>query len=195
VVDLLLLRHGESEWNVLGRWQGHADSELSAFGRLQAEHAAEHHAPLDRIVSSDLRRAAETADIIAARWGIDGVGRDGRLRERAAGPWEGCTRAEIEEAWPGWLEAGKHPPGWEEDDVVLARVDQALVELVTAGGGSILVVSHGGVLRALERRADVDQGRIPNLGGRWWRWTGAGFEPGDTVVLVDADEITRPEET
>jgi broad specificity phosphatase PhoE len=193
VTDLLLLRHGESEWNAVGRWQGHADPVLTAFGRLQAVHAAQHLEPLDRVVSSDLRRAAETADLIAAAWGLGPVPRDVRLRERAAGPWEGHTRAEIEAEWPGYLDAGKHPPGWEDDPVVLERVDAAVADLV-AGGGTVLIVSHGGVLRALERRAGTDTGRIANLGGRWWHAIDGRLEPGDAVVLVDEAEITRPAE-
>jgi broad specificity phosphatase PhoE len=62
-------------------------------------------------------------------------------------------------------------------------------------GERLLVVTHGGVLRAMERRHGIEGERIPNLGGRFWHATVAGFAPGEPVVLVEADEITRPVET
>jgi probable phosphoglycerate mutase len=211
VTDLLLVRHGESEWNAVGRWQGHADPPLSELGRRQAVHAAAHLEPLDLLVSSDLRRAAETADLIAEAWGIDGdVAREPRIRERAAGEWEGLTRVEIEAGWPGYLDSRRHPPGFEEDDSVLTRVLAALHDIAAmagaAGASRVLVVSHGGVLRALDRMHAIDTGRIANLGGRWWHVDGVrpgapppgvdgALVPGGEVVLVDADEVTRPAET
>jgi broad specificity phosphatase PhoE len=224
VTDLLLLRHGESEWNALGRWQGQADPPLSDLGRRQARQAAALLPCPGRVVSSDLQRAAATADIIASRHGLEVAGRPTALRERHAGPWQGRTHDEIESGWPGMLASGSRPAGFEGDDDILARVVPALEALadasgpdtsgcVTAGSGVpdpdvadavasgsgnssvIVVVTHGGVLRALERAHGIDGPRIPNLGGRWWRRTNAGLDPGAAVLLVGGESITRPEET
>jgi probable phosphoglycerate mutase len=195
VTDLLLVRHGQSEWNALGRWQGHADPPLTDLGRRQARHAAQRLAPLERIVSSDLRRAAETADIIGDEWSVDAPARVAALRERDAGPWQGLTHDEIAARWPGYLESGRRPDGFEDDGSLLARVVPARAALDGAVGGGTLVVTHGGVLRALERQHDLASERVPNLGGRWYHVEGDGLRPGEAIVLVGADELTRPEET
>ncbi|MGH2760212.1 MAG: histidine phosphatase family protein, partial [Actinomycetota bacterium] len=98
---LLLIRHAESQWNAQGRWQGLADPELSERGRAQALAAASRLAgTVERIVASDLRRAAETADIIGDTLGLGPVERRAELREIDVGRWSGLTRAEIEERWP-----------------------------------------------------------------------------------------------
>jgi len=195
---LLLVRHGESEWNASGRWQGHADSPLSDLGRLQARHAGVHvreHRSVDAIVGSDLVRAAETARIIGREVGL-AVRLEAGLRERSAGEWEGLTRDEIEVAWPGYLAAERRPAGFESDAHLLERVVPAVARIASAHAGqTVLVVSHAGVLRALERHHGVPSERVPNLGGRLWR-VGAGvLEAGERLVLVDPDEITRPVET
>jgi probable phosphoglycerate mutase len=194
VTDLLLVRHGQSEWNALGRWQGHADPPLTELGRQQARHAAERLTPLARIVSSDLRRAAETADIIGAHWSAGVPVRAAALRERDAGPWQGLTHDEIEEGWPGYLGSGQRPDGFEGDASLLARVIPALVALDGSADGPTLVVTHGGVLRALERHHEIVSERVPNLGGRWYRVADGALRPGEPVVLVGVDEVTRPEE-
>jgi glucosyl-3-phosphoglycerate phosphatase len=82
---LLVIRHGRSEWNAIGRWQGHADPPLSELGRRQAILAAASIGAVDAIVSSDLLRAAETAAIIAQKLGVGPVVVDERLGERDAG--------------------------------------------------------------------------------------------------------------
>lgn len=199
MTDLLLLRHGESEWNALGRWQGQADPPLSDLGRRQARQAAAVLPCPGRVVSSDLQRAAGTADIIASHHGLEVAGRPTALRERHAGPWQGRTHDEIEAGWPGMLASGSRPAGFEGDDDILSRVVPALEALAEPSGPDasavIVVVTHGGVLRALERAHGIDGPRIPNLGGRWWRRTSAGLVAGDAVLLVAGDNITRPEET
>jgi broad specificity phosphatase PhoE len=195
VTDLLLVRHGQSEWNALGRWQGHADPPLTELGRQQARHAADRLAPLARIVTSDLRRAAETADIIGERWSAEAPTRVTALRERDAGPWQGLTHDEIAASWPGFLESGQRPDGFEDDASLLARVLPALAALDGSAAIPTLVVTHGGVLRTLERHHDLVGDRVPNLGGRWYHVEGATIRPGEAVVLVGADELTRPEET
>src|SRR3546814_3323938 len=105
---VLLVRHGQSEWNATGRWQGQADPPLTDLGRAQAHHAARSLGVVDAIVASDLQRAADTALIISGELGVGPVVLDEGLRERDAGEWSGLTRAEIERDWPGYL--GAAPP-------------------------------------------------------------------------------------
>ena len=120
---------------------------------------------------------------------------DERLRERHAGGWEGRTRVEIDEGWPGYLESGRRPAGYEPDDSVLARVLDALSAIATAQPGDVLVVTHGGVVRTVERHLGGDaDGLIPNLGGRWLHYDGARIVLGDRVVLLDPDQVTRPQQ-
>ena len=76
------------------------------------------------------------------------------MRERNAGQWTGLTRAEIDKGWPGWLEEARQPEGFEDVDAVLERVVDALQAIHEASaGGSLLVVTHGGVIRALAQIA------------------------------------------
>ena len=192
---LLLVRHGESEWNALGKWQGWADPPLSSLGRVQAKVAAGAVGSVDAVVASDLQRASQTAEIVAAELGIGPVVVDAALRERAAGPWEGRTRHEIEEGWPGWLASGERPEGYETDEHVLDRVLPALATL-EAAGESALVVTHGGVIGAVERHLGLPHNRTPNLGGRIIDVTGGRLVPGDTILLVDEHDVrvTAPPE-
>src|SRR3954462_12224242 len=153
---LLLVRHGESTWNAARRWQGWADPPLSPLGREQAIEAA---ARLDgvgtgRVVSSDLRRAIETAELLAPGATVEVAP---GLRERNVGDWSGLTRDEIEARWPGMIDAWQHGritriPGGEENAEFTARVVAALVDVaadVDARGDDrpVLVVAHGGVIR------------------------------------------------
>ena len=93
---LLLVRHGESEWNALGKWQGQANPPLTDQGRRQAQQAAGVLGAFDAIVASTLQRAAETAAIISEVMGVGPVLVEEDLQERSAGPWQGLTRVEIE---------------------------------------------------------------------------------------------------
>src|SRR5436309_8138951 len=97
---VLLVRHGQSEWNAVGRWQGQADPPLTDLGRQQARAAAHSLGSLDAVFASDLQRATETAVIVAAQLGIGPVVLDPDLRERDAGEWSGLTRDEIHERYP-----------------------------------------------------------------------------------------------
>src|SRR5438876_6792690 len=101
VTTLILARHGETDWNRDGRCQGHADPPLNERGREQALELAELLAdePIEAVYSSDLRRAHETARIVADRKGLDVIV-DPQLRERDVGHWSGLTAAEIEERFP-----------------------------------------------------------------------------------------------
>ena len=192
---LLLVRHGESEWNASGRWQGWADPELTELGMRQAKVAATAVGAVDAIVASDLRRAATTAEIIAAEIGIGPVIVDSALRERDAGEWEGRTRTEIEAEWPGFLESGERPAGYEDDESVLARVLPALLTL-EAAGEAVLVVTHGGVIGAIDRELGQTHNRTPNLGGRVVEVVEGRLKGGETILLVDPHDVrvTAPPE-
>ncbi len=206
----LLVRHGQSEWNALGRWQGQADPPLSELGRLQAKHAARAVGAVDAIVSSDLRRGSETAAIISAEVGVGPVVTDEGLRERDAGEWSGLTRVEIERDWPGYLDnptdrgfgrpselsSPRRPPGWESDESLQARAIPALARIhELAPGGEVLVVTHGGLVYAMEGMLGADFERLPNLAGRWFELDGDGpGRLGARVVLIDHSEITIPDQ-
>jgi probable phosphoglycerate mutase len=213
VTTLLLLRHAQSTWNASGRIQGWADPPLTETGRAAARALAGRlaHAvglpptvdghpepsgptggsPQWRLVASDLRRARETAAILAADIGGGNRSRplvriEPRLRERGAGALEGRTRPEAEASWPGAVGAllGCHDPvpDGEPAAVFTARVTDALVSLaaeVDGNGRALLVVTHGGVLRALERASGGEPERTENLGGRWFEADAAGgLRPG-----------------
>jgi broad specificity phosphatase PhoE len=192
VTRILLVRHGQSVWNAEGRWQGQADPPLSETGEQQAVAAARSLGMLDAIYASDLVRAHHTAELVAAQLGAD-VAVEPRLRERHAGDWQGHTRAEIDDGWPGYLESGRRPDGYEPDESVLDRALAALSAIAEAHDGDVLVITHGGVVRTVERHLGGDaDGLIPNLGGRWLDHDGAILRLGDRVVLLDETEITRP---
>lgn len=170
MTDLLLVRHGQSEWNALGRWQGQADPPLTELGRAQARHAAVHLPDFDLLASSTLVRAATTADEIADVVGVSDIVRDADLVERDAGGFSGLTRAEIDERYPGYLDAGRWPEGWEHDEVMVVRLAAAIERLRGTGAQTIVAVSHGGVIYALEAALGAEFERVANLGGRWFHF-------------------------
>jgi broad specificity phosphatase PhoE len=165
MVTLLLTRHGETEWNATHRWQGFTGPPLNHLGRKQAEEVAEtlSGVKIDAIYSSDTIRAVETAEIIAARHGLE-VRQDPRLREVNFGEWEGLTRQEINERYAGafseW-DACKlaAPTGGETDLEMAERVLEALYEIERKHQGQrVLVVTSGGPMRAVQANAQgVDQ--------------------------------------
>jgi broad specificity phosphatase PhoE len=150
VTTILLARHGETDWNREGRFQGWSDPPLNDVGREQARVLAAQLAddPFDAVYSSDLRRAYETALIVAEPHGVPVIA-DRGLREVNVGSWSGLTRDEIAARFPG----AEHHDG-ESRAEHLARV-LATVERIACGhtGERILIVSHGGSLRALRRHA------------------------------------------
>ncbi len=190
---MLLVRHGQSEWNASGRWQGQADPALSDLGRRQAHSAASRLGTVDVIVSSPLIRASETAQIISAALGVGPVVVDVDLMERDSGPWSGLTRVEIEAEWPGWLADQRRPPGFELDEPLVERSLLALARIeADYRGADVLVVSHGGVIRSLERHHGEDGPPVPNLGGRWLTHHGHALTLGERIVLVGDDDVTVP---
>ncbi|HEY6530899.1 MAG TPA: histidine phosphatase family protein [Acidimicrobiales bacterium] len=190
---MLLVRHGQSEWNAVGRWQGRADPALTELGRLQALHAAGRVGAVDVIVASPLIRALETARLISNHLGVGPVVLEADLVERDAGEWEGLTRGQIEQRWPGYLAEEKRPTGYEGHDDLIRRVRAALDRVhLTYDGAEVLVVSHGGVIGAVERDAGLPWERLPNLAGLRVTHHGDGLVVGPRVVLVDPDELTIP---
>ena len=194
---LLLVRHGESTWNARGRWQGWADPPLTDLGRAQAEAAAPAAAPVDAVVSSDLQRALVTAELMAAVLDVGAVHVEADLRERDVGDFTGLTRAEIEERWPGVLSQGnasiaRDPRFGETVEALATRVNGALARLAaTFAGRRVLVVTHGGVVRNLERSFGVEPDPLPNLGGVEVAVdpdTGA-IEGGERVLLLSPEDV------
>jgi broad specificity phosphatase PhoE len=154
---VLLLRHGESEWNAQGRWQGHGDPVLTPLGREQASRAATQlaSARIERIVSSDLARAHQTAQIVAVRLGL-ALECDALWRERDIGSWTGLTRDEISSRWPDEYahfrahEEHVRPGGGESDAMLRARAQRALAALrARYARARVLVVTHRGIARML----------------------------------------------
>lgn len=146
--EVLLLRHGETEWSASGRHTGRTDVALSDRGRRQAR--ALGAAITDRrfrlVLTSPLRRATETCRLA----GLAGV-EDGDLREWDYGAYEGRTTPEIRREVPAWTVWRGPVPGGERLDEVAARADRA-VERILAADGDVAVVSHGHFLRVLAAR-------------------------------------------
>jgi probable phosphoglycerate mutase len=197
----LLVRHGQSEWNASGRWQGWAESDLSDLGRQQAFEAAATVGSVDAIVASDLQRALQTALIISESIGVGPVMTEPDLRERDVGEWTGLNRAEIDERWPGGIEAWRRgeldrPPGGEHNDVIMERIERALRRIgADLEGGEVLAVSHGGVMRLLERRYGAENPPVfSNLGGLVVDVHGDRIDVGERVLLLDpsTDHVTAP---
>ena len=159
---ILLVRHGETDWNRDRRVQGHTDVPLNETGRQQAQALALELADetLAAVYSSDLARALETATIVAGRRALPVTTLTG-LREKHFGTWEGLTDAEVLIRFPD-----AHATGWgdgETTDEMTDRVLDAVHEIGAANrGGRVLVVTHGGPMRAVLRHCDAEDGRIGN---------------------------------
>lgn len=170
---VIFWRHGQTDYNLERRFQGQTDIPLNELGRNQAAQAASYLSKLqpDLIVSSDLSRAAATAEELASLLNVD-VTRDERLRETAFGQWEGHTRAELSESWPEELEqwlsgADMNPPGGESRSESGRRVASAITDIIDGTEAqTIAIVAHGAVLRAAaELLLGMDgSGRLAVLG-------------------------------
>lgn len=150
---ILLVRHGQTAWNALGRLQGHTDIALDDTGRAQARTLATAigAAGVRTVWTSDLGRARETGEIVAAALGLPAPRTEPELRERRFGVFEGLTRDECAthhpEAWQAWLARTAAPPGGEPREEAVARLTRALERIAAREEGPALVVSHGGVMR------------------------------------------------
>lgn len=158
---ICLIRHGETTWNRTGRWQGHADPDLTPEGLAQAwslaRALAQEHArqPWTRLYASDLTRARATASPIAELLAL-ALELDPRLRELDIGAWSGLTRPEIEARDPERLLAFERGdpeirPGGGETRIEIRERSHAFVRALAErhAGERILVVTHLGVIRAL----------------------------------------------
>ncbi len=190
---LLVLRHGQSEWNAQGRWQGQADVALTPKGINQAHQAAKKIGKFDLIAASSLQRARLTAEIIAEAHGVNDLVIDDRLKESYIGPWEGLTYAEIESGWPGYLESSKQPPDFEPNQNVVKRMTAAFVDIATkCHGGRALVISHSGVIRTIRRELKVTDTKLENLGGCWFDVRPDGQITAGRIITV-IDELNSSE--
>lgn len=177
---LVLLRHGQTEYNAGSRMQGQLDTDLSDLGRMQAVAAAEVLAkrqPL-LIVSSDLRRALDTALALSERSGLP-VSVDTRLRETHLGDWQGMTHLEVDAVAPGarlaWRDDARWAPHGGESRIDVAERSLPVVADLVAGQPEwgvdeadrpVVLVAHGGLIAALTAallRLPVDN--WPILGG------------------------------
>ena len=149
---IVLVRHGETDWNRERRYQGHADTPINEDGRSQAEELAELLAAevVAALYTSPLRRARETAEIIAARLGVEPLDLDA-LREIDVGALQGLTIDEVKERYPEQSDQGRHS-GWEDGETYAElerRVVPALLDLAARHDGDLLVgVTHAGPIRA-----------------------------------------------
>ncbi|MCL2090064.1 MAG: histidine phosphatase family protein [Micrococcales bacterium] len=207
-LNLVLWRHGLTSYNVEGRMQGSVDVGLNDLGHWQARTAAAAltaRYEVSAIVSSDLSRARQTAEYLARTTGLP-VTTDERLRERDFGDWEGLTRTEIAQRWPGefqrWWEQGEHPDGigGETRDTVARRYAAAVTDHAAAlGRGTLVVVSHGtatGAGAGLLLGAAPDWPALISMRNAHWahlfrdradtRWLMHGYNLGPTEAATGA---------
>ncbi len=159
--ELIVVRHGETVWNQVGKQQGQLDTELSELGVAQGRALAEalSNDPVDVMYSSDLGRAMQTAQIISERIALDII-TDARLRERHLGTMQGMTMRQFEREHPEEYahfrggEADSRLPGGESIRERYERSVACAEELaIRHPGQRLLIVAHGGVLNSFFRRA------------------------------------------
>ena len=151
---LVLIRHGETDWNRENRFQGHADTPLNETGRAQARVLAGDLSTegFAAVYTSPLLRAAETARIVAAPHGLQPIA-EPALKEVDVGSWSGLTRTEVETRFPDgfarWLEFGH---GWDDGETYDELGVRVLTGLLTIAASqpdaAILAVTHGGPIRS-----------------------------------------------
>ena len=190
---LVLLQHGQTEYNAGSRMQGQLDTDLSDLGRAQAVAAAEVLAKRQPflIVSSDLRRAYDTAVTLGERAGVE-VDVDTRLRETHLGDWQGRTHTEVDAMAPGarlaWRDDARWAPHGGESRVDVAARSVPLVAELVAGQSEwglaeadrpLVLVAHGGLISALTAYLlGIPVDNWPILGGMgnasWTQLSGHG---------------------
>ena len=210
---LLLVRHGITDWNRAGRFQGQLDPPLADDGRTEARLLGERLRSLPvaerprRVIASSLARAAETGSIVATALGVP-LATDPRLMEIGQGEWEGRSHDEIErddaDRYAAWrADPAARPPGAEDLALVDGRTTAALADAVSAPGPTCLV-THGGVLRVIAaqllelsfRGWDLDADNCSlgvvarNADGPWQleRWNDVHHLLGTMTTHVDEDE-------
>ena len=157
MTEIIIIRHGETEWNIMGRFQGHSDIPLSPEGRRQAELLGQNLAidAVDKIYASDLIRAVETAQPLAARFGLV-LERDAALRELNFGAWEGRYFSEINEETPDMMKMFYRDPesidipGIENFQEFRRRVAGRVRAIAAENKGKrVVLISHGASIRIL----------------------------------------------
>jgi broad specificity phosphatase PhoE len=165
---LVLVRHGETDWNAANRFQGHADPPLNETGRAQARALAVElrREVFAALYTSPLQRAAETAAIIGHEQGLE-PRPDDALKEVDVGSWSGLTREEVEQRYPAgfarWLEYGH---GWDDGETYHELGDRVVIGLTRIAerhdGRNVLAITHGGPIRsalAVAERVSFDEAR------------------------------------
>lgn len=158
-LTLCLFRHGRTEWNALGRYQGQHDIDLDQHGALQTERAANRVAQIqpNALYSSDLRRCKAMADLVTEHTGLLAT-LDQRLRERNFGAWSGCTREEMQARFPDqydrWIHNDRElrPEGGETSREVCDRASTFLREITERHEDeTVVAITHGGwIIAAVE---------------------------------------------
>lgn len=191
---ILLIRHGQTDWNEGGRWQGVTDTHLSALGRAQGAQLAEYltreepkPTPITAVYSSDLMRAADTAKFLAVRLGLP-IHLDPRWRELNMGSFQGLTYIEIGQRYPlevREMETGDLDflfPNGETRRSMQTRTHGALRDIAVAHPNTtVAVFTHGGTIRQLLRLLTGDdpivKGRhIHNTSITTVAWAGSAFQ-------------------
>jgi len=191
MTELIVIRHGETDWNRQHRFQGQIDVPLNDTGLAQADRLGQHLAdePIDVLVCSDLQRARSTAEPLARPRGLAPVV-DPLWREQGFGILEGLDvptiRSQHSMLWNQWVRHEADyalPQGGESNRAFHARVMRALQDLLAAHAGQrVAVVTHGGVLDMLWRQAQglplhgPRECDIPNTGINRLRWTGDALQ-------------------
>ncbi len=183
MLHITLIRHGPTDWNEAGRFQGNTDLPLSERGRAQARAIAKalHGDGVRAVYSSDLRRARETARAVADAYGVPLV-EDARLREFDFGRWEGLTWDEILAQDPelarGARSAARYyrPDGGESFELVRRRVRAFLDDVIARGETPVAVVTHAGALHAFCAELQLETTR---------------FSPGGITRVAIADGRAR----
>ena len=173
-MNIVLLRHGETDWNQAGRLQGHVDIPLNPNGRLQIRHAAEILAErcpsIELVISSPLSRARESAEIVSEKLGYEkaDIIVEPMLIERSFGVGEGMDAVERKDKYPDDIY-----PGMESLEDLLKRARSAFekIELSYCDKKTILVVAHGAIFYAM--MAAITEGRLPY----------GAFEPGSVHLI------------
>ena len=172
---IVLWRHGRTEWNAAGRFQGQTDVALDEVGRQQARDAAARLASLspELLLSSDLQRAQDTMSALASLVGIE-TELDPRLRETFAGEWQGLTGAEIAARWPAEHKAWRagdpvlRVGGGETREEVATRVAEAVHDAAKrlSDDGLAVLATHGGSARlGIASLIGMPLDRFTNVGG------------------------------
>lgn len=172
---IVLWRHGRTEWNAAGRFQGQTDVALDDIGREQARQAAARLAALapNLLVSSDLERARDTMSALAKLVGLD-VSTDPQLRETYAGSWQGCTGAEIAASWPDEYKRWRagdpvlRVGGGETRREVATRMYRAIADAAAQlpADGLAVLTTHGGAARlGIAAAIGMPLEKFTNVGG------------------------------